>query len=192
MIFGRAAVAALIGIVAFATVGCGGGGEDGYATRTLPNGETVKESTRTTDETFPEPRPPKGAPQAPKGASPVLKEIYRQFPPPKPDPRVKASGKAIAAGKAACSGKTPIQVESHYYPIAVGKGMLDPSSPQAKTIAEIGKYAKHASGDASFVAGQLAAGAYQATLPPRIAAYGYQGCVYALARELEQRLAPSK
>ncbi len=59
-------------------------------------------------------------------------------------------------------------------------------------IANIDKYAKQVSKDPSFAAGQLAADAYQATLPVQIGQYGYQGCVYALAHQLEQRLGPGK
>lgn len=172
-----------IAVTALVLTGCGGGSEE------RGSGFSSDETTPP-DATFAEPTVPKGAPQPPKGASPILREIYRQFTPPKPDPRVKASGKAIAAGKRACAGRTPVEVERRYYPIAVQKGMLDPNSSQGKTIAEVGKYAKHASTDPSFAAGQLAAGAYQATLPSRIAPFGYQGCVYSLARELEKALAP--
>jgi hypothetical protein len=105
---------------------------------------------------------------------------------------VKGSAKAIAAGKKACDGKTPLEVKDAYYPIAVESGNLDASSDQAKMIADIGKYAKNASKDASFASGQLAADAYQATLPAKTASYGYQGCVYVMARQLEKQLAPKK
>jgi hypothetical protein len=174
---GARAIAAVAGALAIA--GCGGAGGD-TATTTPPGA------------TFPEPTVPKGAPQPPKGASPVLKEIYRQFTPRKPDPNVKGSGQAIAAGGKACAGRTPVEVERQYYPIAVRKGGLDPVSEQAKMIAGIDRYAKNAANDPSFVAGQLAADAYQATLPARIATFGYAGCAYALARRLEKQLAPSK
>jgi hypothetical protein len=164
-----------------AIAGCGGGdGANGEALTTPP------------DATFPEPTVPEDAPQPPQGASPVLREIYRQFTPRKPDPRVAGSAKAIAAGKAACAGKTPVEVERRYYPIAVRKGRIDPASDQARMIAEIGRYAKNVSRDPTFVAGQLAADAYMATLPTRIASFGYAGCVYALARQLEKQLAPRK
>jgi hypothetical protein len=180
----RGAATALGAVVlALAIAGCGGGeaSEGGTADWATPP-----------DATFPEPTVPKDAPQPPKGASPVLKEIYRQFIPRKPDPRVKGSAQAIAAGEAACAGKTPVEVERKYYSIAVRKGALDPTSEQAKMIAEIDRYAKNVARDPSFVAGQLAAGAYQATLPTRIATFGYSGCVYVLARQLEKQLAPGR
>jgi hypothetical protein len=164
---------------ALAIAGCGGGG-GGTVTTTPP------------DATFPEPTVPRGAPQPPKGASPVLRELYRQFTPRKPDPAVKGSAAAIAAGRAACAGMTALEVERRYYPVAVRKGGIDPGSEQAKMIAGITKYAKNVVHDPSFVAGQLAGDAYQATLPSRIATFGYAGCVYELARELEKQLAPSK
>ena len=169
----------------FATVsGCGGGGGTGAS-------EVDTDATTTpADVTFPEPTAPKGSPQPPKGASDVLKEIYRQFTLRKPDPRVKGSARAIAAGRAACAGRTPVEVERRYYPIAVEKGNIDPNSDQGRMIAEVGKYAKTVAKDPSFVAGQLAADAYQATLPPRVATFGYAGCAYALARQVEKQLAP--
>jgi hypothetical protein len=172
-----------------AIAGCGGGGEvdKEVSTPTFSEDETTPP-----DATYPEPTVPEDAPQPPKGASPVLKEIYRQFTPPEPDPRFKGSARAIAAGKAACTGRTPVEVERRYYPIAVRKGNLDPDSDKAKMIAQIERFARTSSRDSSFVAGQLAAGAYQATLPTRIAAFGYQGCVYALARQLQRELAPRK
>jgi hypothetical protein len=181
---GRRVALLAIAATALAVAGCGGDDGTSGAASTLP--------TTPPDATFPEPTVPEGAPQPPKGASPVLREIYRQFTLRKPDPQVKGSAKAIAAGRAACAGRTPVEVERTYYPIAVSRGTLDPDSAQAKTISEIGKYAKTVSRDPSFVAGQLAAGAYQATLPPRIATFGYAGCVYELARRLEKQLAPAK
>jgi hypothetical protein len=45
---------------------------------------------------------------------------------------------------------------------------------------------------ASFTAGQLAADVYEASLSPASARYGYQGCIYSLARRLERALAPKR
>jgi hypothetical protein len=177
---GMGAAALAAAVTAVAILGCGGGANGGEVSTTPP------------DATFPEPTVPKNAPQPPKRASPVLKEIYRQFTLRKPDPSVPGSAKAIADGRKACAGKTPVEVERKYYPTAVQKGTLDPGSDQAKMIAEIDRYAKNVARDSSFTAGQLAAGAYQATLPPRIASFGYAGCAYALARQLEKQLAPRK
>jgi hypothetical protein len=176
---GTRATALATAVTALAVLGCGGGDGNGGAETTTPP-----------DATFPEPTVPKDAPQPPKGASPVLKEIYRQFTLREPDPSVSGSAKAIAAGRKACAGKTPVEVERKYYPIAVQKGTLEPSSGQARMIAQIAKYEKHVSRDPSFVAGQLAANAYQATVPARIATFGYAGCIYVLARQLEKQLAP--
>jgi hypothetical protein len=175
---GAIALAAAVTVLGF--LGCGGGANGGEASTTPP------------DATFPEPTVPKDARQPPKGASPVLKEIYRQFTLRKPDPSIPGSAKSIADGREACAGKTPVEVERRYYPIAVESGTLDPGSDQAKMIAEIDRYAKNVARDSSFTAGQLAAGAYQATLPPRIASFGYAGCAYALARQLEKQLAPGE
>lgn len=126
--------------------------------------------------------------KAPKGASPTLLQIYRQFPAPQADPKVRRSAAAIKAGEKACAAKTPLQVKEAFYPVAIAKGGLEEGGEQAKMIAATGKYEKNASKDASFTAGQLAADAYEATLPEAIGQYGYQGCVYALARRLEGEL----
>jgi hypothetical protein len=128
--------------------------------------------------------------EAPKGASPVLREIYRQFPKPRPNPAVKGSAGAIEAGEAACKGKTPRQAREAFYSEATEEGTLEPNSEEGKMIARLPAYEKNAHEDPSFVAGQLAADTYQATLPEEIAQFGYQGCAYALARGLERELAP--
>jgi hypothetical protein len=128
--------------------------------------------------------------QAPKGASSVLREIYRQFPKPRPNPAVKGSAETIEAGEAACRGKTPRQVREAFYSEAVENGSLEPNSEEAKMIAKLPSFEQNVSKDPSFVAGQLAADTYQATLPEEIAQFGYQGCAYALARGLERELAP--
>lgn len=121
--------------------------------------------------------------EAPKGASPQLRAIYLQFPPPKPNPGIGNSAKAIAAGEAACAGKTPLEVSEEF----LSKSEL--SNEQREAVKMIGHYEKHPS--YSFPAGQIAAGVYENTLPePGVAVYGYQGCVYALAQGLEARLAP--
>lgn len=123
---------------------------------------------------------------APKGASPTLRAIYRQFPPPQADPKVKGSAAALEAGERACAGKTPVEVKERFF--AAARAHLN--SEQKKMIARIGSYERHAAKDASFAAGQLAADTYEATLPASAGQYGYQGCVYALARRLERELAP--
>ena len=130
---------ALLGVVA---PGCGGGDAG-------PAEVDTSATTTPPDVTFPEPTVPKGAPKPPPEASDALKEIYRQFTLRKPDPQVKGSAKAIAAGRAACAGKTAVQVEEKYFPIAVEMGNLEPESGQAKMIGEIAKYAKNVARDPS-------------------------------------------
>jgi hypothetical protein len=105
---------------------------------------------------------------------------------------VKASAAAIRAGKRACAGKTPLEVKEAFYPIALEKGGLEAGSPQAKMIADTGNYEKRIAHDTSFAAGQLAAGAYEATLSKATARYGYQGCIYSLALRLKRELAPKQ
>jgi hypothetical protein len=114
----------------------------------------------------------------------LLREIYRQFPPPLPDAAVRGSAGAIEAGKRACGGRSPLQVKARFLPAA--RESLTPE--QAEMVAAIETYAHRP--DAAFTAGQLAADVYRATLGERLANFGYQGCVYALARGLERRLAP--
>jgi hypothetical protein len=123
---------------------------------------------------------------APKGSSPTLRAIYATFPPPKPNPEDKRSAAAIKAGEMACKGRTPAQVKEEFY--AAAKPKLAPE--QTKMIARIASFESHSPTDASFTAGQLAADVYEATLPEALGGYGYQGCVYSLARGLERRLAP--
>jgi len=121
----------------------------------------------------------------PKGASPLLREIYRQFQPPQPDPRMRrSSAKAIRAGERACKGKTPLQVREEFIADS------DLGDDQAKVVAQLRKYEKDPS--ANFVAGQLGALVYEGSLPEKIARYGYQGCVYSLAQVLKRRLAPDR
>ena len=126
---------------------------------------------------------------APKASSLVVQEIYRQFPPPEPEPGVSGSAAAIRAGERACAGKTPVEVKEETFAAAVGSGNLDPASPEGKLIAQIERFESRVTKEPSFTAGQLAADSYKATLPAGLAASGYQGCVYALAKELERRLA---
>jgi hypothetical protein len=128
------------------------------------------------------------AQRAPKGASMVEREIYRSFPPPKPDPKVPKSGPAIRAGEQACQGKSPVEVKEEFY--AQASPHLLPE--QKEIIAEIGRFAKRSTKEPGFTAGQLGADVYKATLPVRIATYGYQGCVYSLAKGLKHELAQER
>jgi hypothetical protein len=180
----------LIACVAIGLGGCGGGNSSTVTTSTV--GGTAASGSTNGSSGSPSGQAGAAAPKAPKGSSPVLQQIYRQFPPPQGNPQVKRSTSAIEAGKKACTGKTPVEVKEQYFPIAVKKGTLEAGSEQGKMIARIGTYARRVSTDASFAAGQLAADAYEATLPMSIGQYGYEGCVYALAHQLEHKLAPKK
>lgn len=120
-------------------------------------------------------------PKPPKGASALERQIQRTFPPPQADPEVEGSAAAIAAGEAACEGKTPTEVKDEFI------AQSDLSSAQRQALGQIERAEAHPSGD--FATGQLAALVYQQTLGEGSAAgYGYRGCVYALARGLEREL----
>jgi hypothetical protein len=135
-------------------------------------------------------QPPKLTPaqRAPKGASTVEREIYRQFPPPKPNPDVKGSAKAIVEGEKTCRGRSPAEVKEEFFAEASSRLNAD----QEAMIEEIGRYERRSGTEPSFTAGQLAAGTYEATLPEAVAIYGYQGCVYSLAGRLKQELAQGR
>jgi hypothetical protein len=123
----------------------------------------------------------------PPGA-PISKVLGRQFPKPKPAAGAPpGSQAAIDAGRKACKGKTPIEVRNEFIAEARASGRLN--SGQEKMIAEIDHYESQATRSPDFAAGQLAAGVYEATLPPRRRIAGYQGCVYELARQLEKEIA---
>jgi hypothetical protein len=114
--------------------------------------------------------------------------IALQFPEPKPEPGSPPSTqKAIDAGRKACRGKTPVQVRDEFIAEAEAGGSLNPG--QEKMLANIAHYEKQAAGSPDFVAGQLAAGVYEATLPEQLRISGYQGCVYELAQQLQKEIA---
>jgi hypothetical protein len=182
-VHGKGLVRLLVAAVACAALalgGCGSSGGKSPAEKQAERQAEVSGSGRTSANSHVN-APPKGAP-------PMVRELYREFPPPKPDPTVKGSAAAIRAGERACAGKTPVEVKEKYLPIALERGRLESGSPQAKMIGEIDRFAKHLETEASFTAGQLAGDAYQATLPERLQTAGYQGCVYSLAKRLESRL----
>jgi hypothetical protein len=176
-------MASLLAIVVCAALGVGGCGSSGGKTpaeeRAAHRAE-MSGSGRTSANSHLN-SPPKGAPI-------VVKELYREFPPPQAASTVKGSAAAIRAGERACAGKSPVQVKERYLPIALERGTIEAGSSQAKMIAEIDRYAKHVKTEPSFTAGQLAAGAYQATLARRLQTAGYQGCIYSLAKQLESQL----
>jgi len=114
--------------------------------------------------------------------------IAANFPAPKPQPGAPpGAGKAIDAGRRACKGKTPQQVRDEFMAEADASGLLNPG--QRKMLANIAHYEKQAATTADFVAGQLAAGVYEDTLPEELRIAGYQGCVYELAQQLLKEIA---
>jgi hypothetical protein len=118
----------------------------------------------------------------------MTKVLATRFPTPKPQPgSPPGAKKAIAAGRRSCKGKTPLQVREEFIGEAKAAGVMNPG--QEKMIAHIEQYEKHSGQSPDFVAGQLAAGVYEATLPEDLRIAGYQGCVYELARQLEKELA---
>jgi hypothetical protein len=153
-----------MGILVLAA-GCGGGGSGG---ETQPT--TVSEAQQL--KALAEPPP--------KGASPVLKSIYREFQPPKPDPNVKASAKVIKVGEKKCKDKTPLEVREQF----IGESELN--EEQEEAVNELERYEKHPS--PSYPAGQLGALVYEKTLPEETAAYGFQGCVYSLSLRAKREL----
>ncbi len=96
---------------------------------------------------------------------------------------MKGSAKAIEAGERACKGKTPGQVKAQF--LAAARANL--SAEQLRAIERIADYEAHGAKDPSFAAGQLGAVVYAASRPAAANQFAYQGCVYALARELEGR-----
>jgi hypothetical protein len=118
----------------------------------------------------------------PKSASPLLREIYRQFQPPESDPGVKGSAKAIKAGERACRGKTPLEIREEFI------AESDLSGDQAEAVSELERYERNPS--SSYPAGQLGALVYQMTLDDEaLSSYGFRGCVYALSLGVKRELA---
>ena len=116
--------------------------------------------------------------------APMSEQLARTFPVPKPGPgSLPGAAAAIEAGRKACKGKTPLQVREEF--IGAAQGL---SGEQEAMIDELSKYEKQAV-TSNFVAGQLAAGVYEATLPEKEAVAGYQGCVYELALQVRRELA---
>jgi hypothetical protein len=110
------------------------------------------------------------------------------FPVPKAQPESPPGAQeAIDAGRRACKGKTPQQVRDEFMAEAEASGLLN--SGQKKMLANIAHYEKQAATTTDFVAGQLAAGDYEATLPEELRIAGYQGCVYELAQQLLKEIA---
>jgi hypothetical protein len=151
--------------------GCGGGDEN--------SGSTTSVEQRSVASGGQKPLP---------ADAPISEVLARQFPKPKPQPNAPPGArKAIDAGRKACRGKTPTQVRDEFMAEAKASGLLNPG--QIKMISELDHFEKQAANSPDFVAGQLAAGVYEATLPEELRIAGYQGCVYELARQLEKEIA---
>jgi hypothetical protein len=132
-----------------------------------------------------------GQPAALSPTAPITKQLAVTFPKPKVEPGAPAgTAKAIAAGRRACAGKTPVEVRDEFISAAESGAGLNEG--QKEMVEEIAKFEKQASHSPNFAAGQLAAGVYEATLPEKERIGGYQGCVYELAVQLRKELAKSK
>lgn len=112
------------------------------------------------------------------GPPPTLEEsLANAFPPPKPiENAPPGSAAAIKAGREVCKGKTPAQIRDQF--LAEASAQLEPGA--LEMVEEIERYEKQVT--PNFVAGQLAAGVYEATLSENAERGGYQGCVYELAQ----------
>jgi hypothetical protein len=110
----------------------------------------------------------------------LLRQVYSSFQPPRADPRVLGSAKAIRAGEKACRGKTPRQVVERYLPES------DLSAQQREALKQLPSAEEHPSAD--FVAGQLAALVYRGALASTLGEYSYRGCIYELAKGLKRQL----
>lgn len=122
--------------------------------------------------------------------APMTKVLATRFPAPRVQPGAPpGSAEAIAAGRRACKGKTPLEVRDAYLAAAKKSGNMNPG--QERMVAHLDRYQSQAV-TADFVAGQLAAGVYEATLPESVRIAGYQGCVYELARQAEKELKHQK
>jgi hypothetical protein len=122
------------------------------------------------------------------GGNSTVAALEAAFPAPKADPESPPGARgAIDAGRKACKGKTPQQVRDEFMAEADASGLLNPG--QRKMLANIAHYEKQAATTADFVAGQLAAGVYEDTLPEELRIAGYQGCVYELAQQLLKEIA---
>lgn len=206
----RGSAIALCLVVALAVSGCGSGGDGETQQSTSATAGTVQGQEEPAAKSEGQGRPQKaersrGAPHSQRkqgsGGSTAEAEpdpqtrrvraqrLHQNFPKPAPAPEAKqTSDKVIAAGEEACRGMTPAEVKARFY--AQAQANLDPD--QRRLIEELPKYEEEAQRDPSFVAGQIAATVYAATLPETQHDYGFQGCVYELARGLSQELSTGR
>ncbi len=189
--FARAAaapwvVAALLCLCAFA--GCGGSESDhGPSTSSAapPTSHARKSLNSSQGEGFPAQTKHSGATEDSQSPAQArrIEGLRTQFPKPEPVAGIKGSGAAITSGRQTCQGKTPREVKEEFE----DQSNLPPE--QARVITrQLPRYEAEAPRDPSFVAGQLAATVYEMTLSKEVQSYGFQGCIYELARELEKRL----
>lgn len=136
-----------------------------------------------TSQQSPEPKTRGTSAPLPPGASPAqtrrIRELRETFPIPTAD--TEEGREAIAKGREACEAKTPTKVKAELY--AQVRSELSPE--QREMVERLDAYEAKAKREYSFVAGQLAALLYEKSLPQAQASYGFQGCVYELARGLE-------
>jgi hypothetical protein len=126
-----------------------------------------------------------GAASGPGDSGPqtLPETLAEQFPEPRPVAGAPpGSAAAIKAGRKMCKGKSPRRVRDQF--LAEARGNL--TAAQLEMVEDIERYEKQVT--PNFVAGQLAAGVYEATLSDKEERSGYQGCVYELARKLRQEL----
>jgi hypothetical protein len=117
-------------------------------------------------------------------SAPMSEQLARTFPVPKAEAgSLPGTAAAIEAGRTACKGKTPLQVREEF--IEAAQGLSD---AQEAMIDELPKFESQGLSP-NFVAGQLAAGVYEATLPEKKMVAGYRGCVYELALQVRRELA---
>jgi hypothetical protein len=120
---------------------------------------------------------------------PITEQLALTFPKPKVEPgSLPGTAQAIEAGREACNGKTPVQVREEFIGAAENEEGLNEG--QKEMVGEIAKFEKQTT--SNFVAGQLAAGVYEATLPERQQIAGYRGCVYELALQARRELSKKK
>jgi hypothetical protein len=162
--------------------------------------ESEPQSTPSSTDTTQGPKPKVDSDRSPKGdrsqqgkgsqaaqakPDPQVQRLRQNFPKPAPAAGAEgASAKAIAVGEEACEGLTPTEVKDRFY--SETEPNLD--SDQRALVEELPRYEKEAPHDPSFVAGQIAATIYGATLGEAEGQYGFQGCVYVLAQTLGAKL----
>jgi hypothetical protein len=118
-------------------------------------------------------------------------QLDANFPKPTVQPTdLPGARKAIAAGRAACRGKAPVEVREEFIADAEASGVM--VEGQEEMVGDLERFEKQSRHSPNFAAGQLAGGVYEATLPEKLRNAGYRGCVYELATELRREIAREK